>query len=85
MAKNQQWSFVYEYARQALKKYFHREITGSVYIRILTKSRGSNFVQYFQMSGDEVGFNSIVIHDDWMERDIKRDFPFVKEMSIHTI
>lgn len=85
MAKNQQWSYVFEKDREKLVKYFRREVCGDVYIRLYIKYVGTGFTQYFQMSGNNVGFNSIVVKTDSMEKAIYKDFPFIKEISVYKI
>ena len=81
--KGQQWCYVFDKDRQKLEKYFKRDCSkGPVYIRIYTKHNIGSFVQYFQMSGNEVGFNSIKIRSDIDELDIKNDFPFIKEIVV---
>ncbi len=73
------FKFVYESSRPKLTKYFKREITSPVYIRlyIVRKTDGTE-MEYFQVSGEDEAFSSIPVRTKELEHDIIADFPFIK-------
>lgn len=78
---NGNWRFVFEKDRHKLQKYFKREITSPVYVRLYTV-RKHGTIKYFQVSGDEEPFSSIPIKDDNLEKQIRTDFPFIKNAEL---
>jgi len=73
------FKFVYESSRPKLTKYFKREITSPVYIRLyrVHKTDGVE-IEYFQVSGDDEAFSSIPVRTKELEDKIIADFPFIK-------
>lgn len=85
MAKGNQWGYVFPQDRDKLTKYFNRRITSDVYIRIYQVYKCGSFVQYLQVSGNDEGFSSCRINDDETERQIYRDFPWIKEKTLYKV
>lgn len=78
------FKFVYESSRPKLTKYFKREITSPVYIRLykVNKSNGI-YAEYFQVSGDDEMFTSIPVRTQELENAIVADFPFIKIVEVN--
>lgn len=78
MAKSA-WSLVYPDKKEKIKKYFQlKDLPGDMFIRIYETDTCTQFSQRLQISGNDIGFHSIIIRSDSMEEEIKKDFPFIQ-------
>lgn len=78
---NGHWKFVFDKDRSKLTKYFRREITSPVYIRLYTVNKQGE-ITYFQMSGNDEPFSSIPVKDNELKKQIKTDFPFIQTVKL---
>lgn len=72
------WRYVFPEDRHKLQKYFYRDVSEEVYIRVV-KTVENNTTKYFlEMCGEFVGVCYIRLNKRVTLDDVKRDFPFIK-------
>ena len=80
---NNCWKYVFPEDRHKLKKYFYRDVTEKVFIRIV-KVCGSIDKYFFEMCGKFVGVCYIRLNKRVTLNDVMNDFPFLKVYEQHT-
>lgn len=83
--KTNYWRYVFPEDRHKLRKYFYRDVSEEVYIRVVKTVESGITKYFFEMCGEFVGVCYIRLNKRVTLDNVKKDFPFVKvyEQRIH--